>query len=187
MPFDPGEHVPDADGGSSKFLQTSGRFVVVFTALRSRGTTQAAKKPYVRFRTEVVAGHPPGNEGKAFSQRVFINEEAHGRLGAMCHAMGMKERFELEDDRAVRAAMCGRPFVAKVKVTSGNDGDTYAGIAFSEQNISQEERDAVNAWIERATAAGFYEKLHEQQSWDHGNQGREEGDPGPGDDDNIPF
>lgn len=180
--FDPGANAPDGSGG--RWLGIAGAFLAVFVKMLGRGKTRSGK-PFVRFRGEIIGGQPEGQEGKLWNERVFINEEAWKRLGALCKAMGSTERFNLQDDRQVRQAMLGRPFKAKFKCRQGSDGNDYAEIAFSEHELTEEESTAIDLWIEEATASGFYDRMHEAGDWDDPQRGDDEAPP-PTDDD-IPF
>lgn len=186
--FDPDANAPSGDGGG-KWLSSAGVFCVVFLALRTRGKTRT-NKPFVRFRGEVICGRPEGNEGKKFHERVFLNEEAWKRLGAMTKAMGLtkEDEFDLDSDNAVRAAMLGKPFKAKFKVVTGSDQNQYAELAYSEHDPNEEEAQAMDLWVQEAEASGFYDRIHDQD-WDSGGdpQSGEEGPPPAGADDDIPF
>lgn len=178
--FNPNENAPGTSGG--KWLDTSGLFLVVFVALVERGKSRNGK-PFVKLRGEVIVGEPSGNEGKKWTERIFLNEEAWTRLGAMTRAMGLDKEFELDDDRELREALLGRPFKAKMKTTTSDRGGVFAEIAFSEPDTTDEEGLVIDRWIEEHESSGWYEKIHDREL---GNGGREDGDPGPGDDD-IPF
>lgn len=184
MTFNPDDHTPDGDGGG-KYLETAGRFVVVFTHYVKRDKT-ASEKSYLLFRAEVVDGEPAGNAGKKFSQRLFINTEAHGRLGAICAAMDLHQAIKLESDTdvddqlGVRTAFMGRPFCAKMKVEP-YDGNNYAKIAFAELDPTDDETGWINQWVEAAEERGFYDRLAEHSGEDSDNK------PPPHNDDDIPF
>jgi len=179
--FDPSANAPDPNsGGSRRWLDRGGKFCVAFTTLRDRKRTRGGKE-FLLFRGEVIDGQPTGQEGKKFTQRVFINEEAWKRLGAMCLAMGLSEPFDLSSDQEVREAMLLRPFKARFKVES-HDGNDYAKIAYSEprDSMSKGEAERCDEWLENARERGL-------DGWDDADDmGGGERPPPPGDDD-IPF
>lgn len=180
--FNPTEHepAPRDPNARGKWLSTAGLFLAVFTSLRQRGRTRSGKQ-FLLMRGEVLRGKPPGQEGKTFTQRLFINEEAWRRLGALMSAMDSHDVFDLTNDSACRAALLGRPFLAKFKVES-YDGSDYAKIAYSEplDSWTDDDNAAADRWVEAANDRGFYDKLAGRAD-----PGREEAPP-PGDDD-IPF
>ena len=192
MTFKPGDHAPrGGGGGGGKYLDTAGRFVLVFTHYVKRGETGGGY-PFLLFRGSVVGGQPDGNEGKLITERVFIHPEAHARLGAMCAAMALDAEVELkmDDDKTnddgndvlgVRSAFLGRPFAAKVKVET-NDGSKYAKIAYSEPEPTADEIKMIDAWTTKAEADGYYENLAK-----HSGDPTEGNKPPAHTDDDIPF
>ena len=95
----------------------------------------------------VISGEPSDKVvGKKFTQRVYITKESYARIGAMCAAMSFGEEFDLEDDTACRNAFLRRPFKAKFK-TETRDNRVFAGIAFFEHKLSEEERLVMDEWV----------------------------------------
>jgi len=189
--FDPNQHQPD-DSSGGQYLDVSGTFCLVFTSLHERGTNRNGKD-YLQFRGKVICGEPTGNDGKKFTERVFITESAYKRLGAMCASMGVNEPFDLYDDEQVRRNMCNAPFKAKVQ-TETHNGKTYPGIAYSEQQYEDWERDACDRWTAEHQAAGGYDDEDNSGgsgSYDeappHTDDDDQSGSSGGGFDDDIHF
>lgn len=173
MSFNPNDHKPEHEDG--KYLQQPGDFLVAFTRYNGRETNNNSKE-FLKMSGIVIGGEPTSVIGKRFTQRVYITKESYGRIGAMCAAMGWNEEFKLSEDDDVRRVFLKRPFKAKFK-TESRDGKTYAGIAFFEHKLTDEERAVMDEWV--ANAAGGMD--------DDAPPPPSDNDAPSGDTDDIPF
>ena len=171
--FDPTQHTKSADGKSgSAYLEIAGEYLFVATRVK-RGRANKSNKPYLLMTYKVISGQ---HRGKRAMERVYVNDEAQWKLGAMCQAMDYKEAFDLDDDRELREALLNRPFKARVSINRKGDA-TYPELFFIfKTNV---EEDAVmNEWMAEFEASGG----------DKGGGGFDEDDgPPPHDDGDIPF
>jgi len=142
--FDPSEYMPkegDAGGASDTYLETPGVYSVGFSFAKPLTETKNGN-PVKRFKAEVIEGP---HKGEVFWPEIFFSTGALTRLGALCSAMGARERFDIESDAAIEKALLHKPFRAKIKVDV-YDGKRYAKIAFLEMDVTPSQRRAMDEW-----------------------------------------
>jgi hypothetical protein len=157
--FDPTSFKP-GEGDDGKYLTIPGDFVVVFTRYNGRQENVNGKE-FLKLSGVVISGEPSSVIGKLFTQRVYITPDSMARLGAMCSAMGWSEAFDLSSDADIRRVMLRRPFKAKFKVEV-REGRSYAGIAFFEHAMTNQERDTANEWV-AGNSLGMDSELSEER------------------------
>lgn len=151
--FDPSKHKPDPNGGGGDYINKPGSYCVAWTKLRKRGETNAGKE-FIEFLGEVIVDSTgSGQKGRKFTERVFVTEAAYERLGAMCASMGFNQPLDLQDSAAVRRAWLYTPFKAKFEMEKVGS-KSYSRLRYYETEISDAEREAMDAWVADQAALG---------------------------------
>lgn len=154
-------------------------------ALRSFTRKRSAKGvDYLRGRFEVVAG--PG-KGGVFFDAIGLDISNAGiafRLSMLAELCGQTAAFDLDSDQECRAALCNRPFRARVKRSvDGQYINNGIERYIPADKYTESELQAMNTWLME-----FEEKRDMHNGGGGGGDGYESNDsiPPPSDDD-IPF
>jgi hypothetical protein len=150
--FDPTKHGGDSRGAGN--LDRAGDYLMVCGKFKRESTN--SNKPYLLCHIKVIAGP---QEGRTMLQRIYLNDEALWKLGNMCKAVGHNEPFDLRSDKDVRAAICNRPFKAKVEIKQEGE-KRYANIGFFYFDVSDAEGEQMDSWV-ADHAAGVDGGTHE--------------------------
>lgn len=166
-------------GDESPFLNVAGDYLLVIKAIDRDKTSGGTE--LINAKTYVIHGPM---KGKRFRERFFLSDQSLWRLGKLAKAMGQTEAFDLDSDRSIAAALCNRPFKARVgvKKESGND---YAEIRTFLERLDVEDEVAIAEWLEafqatkEATGSGGFDDSDSHA----GGEPFGDGDPGPDDHD----
>lgn len=141
--FDP-KAAKEAGSGSDNDGVPAGEYLLALKSFQ-RKTSQKGKQ-YLRGRFVVIAG---GAAGKGFFDSISLDTDNQGsmfRLSLLAEQCGTTEAFDLDDDGELRAALCGKPFKAKVNRKVEN-GYTNNGIERYLTKITDREREIMDAWV----------------------------------------
>lgn len=151
--FDPKAHQGSGTGGGGGRLDVAGDYILWISKL-TRERNPKSKKPYLLARCRVI--YPIEHKGRNFYERIYINPESLWKLGQLCKAMGHEDAFALDSDREVQAAICRKPFKAKVEIRSEGD-KKYPQIGFIVFEPTDEERVVMDAWVAEKAAEREYD------------------------------
>lgn len=146
--FDPSAHKPDPNKKSDdKKLERAGTYLLALTWMSELAENKNGKLN-ARFKVEVIDGP---EKGAIFFDSIYFIPTTYQRLGALCAAMGVTERFEFTT-MAVRRALLWRPFKSGVKVEASERGK-FAKLGFVKLDITTDERSIMDQWVLDAAEA----------------------------------
>lgn len=169
--FDPTQHKPKQFDDSPL---PAGRYLMVLEHIeRKRG--KESGRPYIRGRYRIIHGPL---KGRTFFSSIGIDlsqDGTAGRLSAFCAAIGLRERFNIEDDNSLRRAWLNRPFKAEISQKKNGNyvNNDIRKYAIDEKDASKAEREFMASW-----RAEFLQK----QEMEAGGFGDDDDDFGDGDD-----
>ncbi len=166
--FNPGEHKGGDGKGGGGYLKVAGDFLLIIR--RFSRDKNKNKKEYLDCQYVVIDGE---HKGEKFNDRIYTTDESLWKLGSLCTAMQFDQRWDVDNHKETREAICNRPFKAKVKVKSGDKQD-FPEIDMYLYKTTDAENDAMDRWSAEHEA---------NQSVGGGGDDR----PPPHGDDDIPF
>lgn len=174
--FDPSQHKPDPNKETDgRRLERAGTYLLALTWMSELGENKNGKLN-ARFKVEVIDGP---EEGAFFFDSIYFIPSTYQRLGALCAAMGVTERFDFENT-AVRKALLWKPFKSSVKIEA-SDGKKYAKLGYVKLDVSADEGVVMDQWVLEA-AEERRAKGGSSDEW-----GADPGGPQPPDDDDLAF
>lgn len=108
--FDPNSKEYAGEGGGDRINEAGDYLFVIPKFTRDRANSG---KQYLLCKVKAIAGR---FKDATLLDRVYLNDEALWRLAHLCKAIGHDKPFDIKSDRDVRAAICNRPFKAKVVI-----------------------------------------------------------------------
>jgi len=135
--FNPGEHESDGAG----YVDTAGEYMLAGRLLKRDKSRKGKEFFLIRF--EVLGGQ---HKGKSMQQRIYLNDESLWKLGNWCESMQQREAFDLDCNRESYLALCNRPFMAKVELSSGGDGKRYADIRSFYKRVTERQQKFIDGW-----------------------------------------
>ena len=143
--FDPSKTQGEGEGG----VPAGEHLIALVWFERKRSK---AGKFYMRCKFEVCSGDLAG---RTFYATQSLAESSYGRLGVWCSCVGVTERFDLEDQKALSGAFAYKPFKAKIKVTTSGQYTNHDIERFVPK-LSDAEQKAARGWVlDRAEEAAM--------------------------------
>jgi hypothetical protein len=182
--FDPKN--PPGGGGNNNDGVAAGDYLVIIKSF-TRRSGQTSRKPYLRTCFQVI--HGPA-KGRTFFDSLTVdlgNSGAMFRLSMLCEQVNSGS-FDLDDDQAVKDALCRKPL--KVRVSREVSGQyTNNGISrYLNKEVTDFDRRVMDTWLVDEAEKG-------QFGGSHGTDADGLPDDGPGygggdggrENDDIPF